>query len=135
MHFNEKVSIYRRVPVKRKIQEIEGRISITTGAEEHGGSRLYRAPEPALREPMAIGIGKTLLPGYAGRELEVYAIVVIHFTGGGEVEIGQQDFLGSAIGEVKECIAHNRVVQHVGLVAVFENEHGRRLSSHGLFGG
>src|SRR4029077_13652035 len=34
--------------------------------------------------------------------------------------------------EVEQCIAHDGVIDHVGVMAVFENEHSRRLRGHGL---
>ncbi len=77
---------------------------------------------------------KNLLPRDAGRNLEVHATVVVGFVGGGEIEIGEQDLAGAARGEVKEGIAHDSVVEDLGPVTVFENEHGRRLSGHRLFG-
>jgi hypothetical protein len=73
------------------------------------------------------------LPGCARRNLEVYATVIVGFAGSWEIEVGEENLVGAARAEVKERIAHDGVVEHVGLVAVFENEHGRGLSGHGLF--
>src|ERR1700681_2917229 len=76
---------------------------------------------------------KTLLLRSACRNLEVHAVVVIGFAGGGEIEVGEENLVGAARAEVKQSIAHDGIVYHVGLMAVFENEHSRRLSGHGLF--
>src|SRR5260370_30511138 len=76
---------------------------------------------------------KSLLPRSACRNLEVHAVVVIGFACGGEIEVGEENLVGAARAEVKQSIAHDGVIDHVGLMAVFENEHSRRLSGHGLF--
>src|ERR1700693_5395736 len=76
---------------------------------------------------------KTLLPRRACRNLEVHAMVVIGFSCGCEVEVGEENLVGAARAEVKQCIAHHGVVDHVGLMAVLENDHGRGLSGHGFF--
>src|SRR6267378_2887287 len=76
---------------------------------------------------------KTLLPRSARRDLEVHAMVVIGFARGCEIEVGEENLVGAARAEVKQSIAHDGVVDHVGLMAVFENEHSRRLSGHGRF--
>ena len=52
--------------------------------------------------------------------------------GGGEIEVGEKDLAGAARGEVKERIADDGVVEHVGMMAVFENQHGRGLGIYGL---
>src|ERR1700735_2179817 len=59
-----------------------------------------------------------LLPGSGGWNLEVHAAIVVGFVRGRQIEVGKQDFVGAAGGEVKERIAHDGVVQHVGLVSV-----------------
>src|SRR4029077_9427002 len=74
-----------------------------------------------------------LLPRSACRNLEVHAAVVIGFACGGEIEVGEENLVGAARAEVKQSIAHDGVIDHVGLMAVFENEHRRRLSGHALF--
>src|SRR5208282_6634531 len=79
------------------------------------------------------GVLKNLLPGCAGRNLEVHATVVVDLAGGGEIEVGEQDLVGPVCGKVKGCIAHDRVVEDLGPVTVFENKHGRRLGGHGPF--
>src|SRR6202166_1355972 len=76
---------------------------------------------------------KTLLPRSACRNLEVHAMVVIGFACGCEIEVGEENLVGAPRAEVKQSIAHDSVVDHVGLMAVFENEHSRRLGGHGLF--
>src|ERR1700719_5249493 len=77
--------------------------------------------------------GRLLLPRSACRNLEVHAMVVVGFACGGEIEVGEENLVGAARAEVKQSIAHDGIVDHVGLMAVFENEHSRRLSGHGLF--
>src|SRR5271166_3080347 len=69
----------------------------------------------------------------AGRNLEIDATVVIGFLRGREIQVGEQNFSSTACREVKERISHDGVVDHVGVVAVFEDEHGRGLSGDGLF--
>src|ERR1700704_6881073 len=76
---------------------------------------------------------KNLLPRSARRDLEVHSMVVIGFAGGCEIEVGEENLVGAARAEVKQSIAHDGVVDHVGLMAVFENEHSQRLSGHGRF--
>lgn len=65
-----------------------------------------------------------LLAGGGGGEFEVDAAVVVRFAGGGEVDIGKWDFPGAAWGEIEECVSDNGVVDHIGTMAVFENEDG-----------
>src|ERR1700694_4657843 len=62
---------------------------------------------------------KTLLPRGAGRNLEVHAVVVIGFACGGEIEVGEENLVGAARAELKQGIAHDGVIDHVGLMAVF----------------
>src|SRR5467141_2949038 len=76
---------------------------------------------------------KKLLPRSARRDLEVHAMVVIGFACGGEIEVREENLVGAARAEVKQSIAHDGVVDHVCLMAVFENKHSRRLSGYGLF--
>src|SRR6202521_1346882 len=76
---------------------------------------------------------KTLLPRSTRRNLEVHATVVIGFACGCEIEVGEENLVGAARAEVKQSIAHDGVVDHVGPMPVFENEHSRRLSGHGRF--
>ncbi len=37
-----------------------------------------------------------------------------------EIEVGKQDFFGSPLGEVKKRVAHNGVIQHIGMMSVLE---------------
>src|SRR5208282_6069094 len=73
---------------------------------------------------------RNLWPRRAGWNLEVHATVVVDLAGGGEIEVGEQDLVGAVRGEVKECIAHDSVVEDLGPVTIFENEHSRRLGGH-----
>jgi len=90
----------------------------------------------ALRFPLRSSVSpvvKNLLPRSARGDLEVDATIVIGFACGCEIEVGKENLVGTARAEVKQSIAHDGVVDHVGLMAVFENEHSRSLSGHGLF--
>src|ERR1700690_3333757 len=69
-----------------------------------------------------------------GRNLELYALVVVSFTGGGEVEVGEQDFAGAAAGKIKQGIADDRVVDDVRSMSVLEHEHCGGLDCDRLFG-
>src|SRR5450631_74423 len=86
------------------------------------------------RPQAAFGTSRVPLPpGSAIRDLEVYAMIVVGFAGGREIEVGKQDFTGATCAEIKERVAHDRVVEHVGLVAVFEHKNSRGLRGYGLF--
>src|SRR5437588_7537764 len=90
----------------------------------------------ALRFPLRSSVSpvvKNLLPRSARGDLEVDATIVIGFACGCEIEVGKENLVGTARAEVKQSIAHDGVVDHVGLMAVFENEHSRRLGGHGRF--
>src|ERR1700676_37116 len=103
------------------------------GGTNHGGTTGLRGfPCVSLCSSVS-PVVKTLLPRSTRRNLEVHATVVIGFAGGGEIEVGEENLVGAGRAEVKQSIAHDGVIDHVGLMAVFENEHSRRLSGHGLF--
>src|SRR5450759_1248272 len=80
---------------------------------EQSVERLLEArSELAVHHSRSIRIAELLLPVRACRNLEVHATVVVGFVGGGEIEVGEEDLVGAAGGEVKERIAHDSVVQH-----------------------
>src|SRR5437660_3662983 len=97
--------------------------------EDYGASRFSQVSPCSSVSPVV----KTLLPRSARRDLEVHAPIVIGFACGGEIEVGKENLVGTACAEVKQSIAHDGVVDHVGLMSVFENQHSRRLSGYGLF--
>src|ERR1035441_3801201 len=70
------------------------------------------------------------ITGCTGGNLKVHAPVVVGFVNGWEVEVGKQDLVGPVRGEVKECIAHDGVLEDFGPITVFETEDGGRLLRH-----
>src|SRR5438132_7472000 len=94
------------------------------GGTNHRGQRGFLCVSLCPSVPPVV---KNLLPHSARRDLEVHAMVVIGFACGCEIEVGEQNLVGAARAEVKQSIAHDGVVDHIGLMAVVENEHSRRL--------
>lgn len=81
------------------------------------------------------------LPGYpvedgflSGRDLEVYAAIVVGFFGRFQVKICQLDLAGAAVFEIEKRVADDGVVENVGLVTVLENKNGGRLGDDRFVG-
>lgn len=64
---------------------------------------------------------------FFARNPEIDAMIVIGFLGGGEIEVGERDLVGTSVGEVEEGPADDGVILHLGLAAVLEDEHGGGL--------
>src|ERR1700690_4427063 len=58
--------------------------------------------------------------------LEIHAPVVVDFVSGLEIQIGEEDLMSEAAGEVKERVPDDGIVFDVGFVAVLENQGCRR---------
>src|SRR5271163_605210 len=63
----------------------------------------------------------------AGWHLEIHAPVVVDFVSGGEIQIGEENLVSEAAGEVKERVPDDGIVFDVGFVAVPEDQGCRRL--------
>src|SRR5580698_6030487 len=105
---------------------VDGSVSSEKSRSDYVGERREFLGKPCLPP--------WLLAGSVNRNLEVHAIVVVRFASGGKIQIGEENFLSSAVGKVKKRITYDGVVEDVKLVAIFENQHGRWLSGHGVFG-
>jgi hypothetical protein len=75
---------------------------------------------------------KTLSPFCDGRNLEVHTSVVVGFLCGRKVELGEQNLSRAALGELKQRVAHDGVIDYIGLMAVFENQRGRGLNGDAI---
>ena len=62
-----------------------------------------------------------------GWHLEIHAVVVVNFVRGGEIQIGEEDLVSEAAGEVEERVPDDGIVFDVGFVAVLENQGSHRL--------
>jgi hypothetical protein len=65
----------------------------------------------------------TTLASAAG-DLEIYSSRVVGFAGGGQIDIGQLNFVGAIVGEIKECVANDCVVLQLSLMSIPENYYG-----------
>jgi hypothetical protein len=52
-----------------------------------------------------------------GGNLELHTAIVIRLNGGGDIEVGERDFLGAVIQDVN-CLAHDGVVGYFLLMAI-----------------
>ena len=63
--------------------------------------------------------------------MEDYAMIVILFLGGGEIEIGDGNPAGMAGCQVVKCLTDDGVIVHLDLMAVFEDQCSGRLRRFG----
>ena len=71
---------------------------------------------------------------HEGWHLEIHATVVVDFVSGGEIQVGEEDLVSEAAGEIEECVPDDGIVFNVGFVAVVENQGCRRLRDDWISG-
>lgn len=71
----------------------------------------------------------SLFPFGDCRNLKVDSTIIIGFLGGGKIEVGEENLSCPAVGEVKQRVAYDRIVDHIRLMPVSENQRGRGLNN------